>query len=128
MGLRRNYLLVSTALAFAAAIIFSFSALLLAGPISAAAPAVSPLLTTTPSSTPVCGLAWQAVTSPNPGPTVNLRGVGSVSPNDVWAVGDYDTGRQLLTMHWNGTDWSVIPNPNPGGNYANFLYSVSGVA
>ena len=47
---------------------------------------------------------------------------------DVWAVGySTGTGRQTLTLHWNGSAWSVVPSPNggSGGNELSGLAVVS---
>lgn len=46
-----------------------------------------------------------------------LFGVTSLSPTDVWAVGDYvteGTETAALTEHWDGSAWTAIPAPNPG--------------
>ena len=80
--------------------------------------------------TPVCGLAWRVVSSPNGGTDGNfLSKVASVSANDIWAVGSYtDTGRyQTLTFHWDGASWSVISSPN-AGNGDNFLNAVAAIS
>jgi hypothetical protein len=47
-----------------------------------------------------------------------------VSPRNVWAVGDYNTGRAYLTLieHWNGSSWKIVSSPSPGGY--NLLSSV----
>ncbi|HJT57009.1 MAG TPA: hypothetical protein VJ761_10970 [Ktedonobacteraceae bacterium] len=64
------------------------------------------------------GSKWSIVSSPNPGSEFNqLYGVAAISANDVWAVGyDYSgSGNgQALFEHWDGTQWSVVPGPNPG--------------
>jgi hypothetical protein len=41
-----------------------------------------------------------------------LDGIVAISKNDVWAVGS-GTGEtyQALTMHWDGTAWSIVPAP-----------------
>ena len=65
------------------------------------------------------GAGWSIVPSPSPG-TYNgnvLTAVSGVSANDVWAVGWYQSGPTgqeggALTMHWDGTSWTVIPNPS----------------
>lgn len=65
------------------------------------------------------GTSWSIIPSPSPG-TYNgnvLNAVAAVSTNDVWAVGWYQSGPTgqeggALTMHWDGTSWSVIPNPS----------------
>lgn len=72
------------------------------------------------------GSAWTIV--PAPVPTVpsgntfvgtTLNGISARSANDIWAVG-YTQGAQgtnankfTLTMHWNGSTWTVVPSPNP---------------
>jgi len=59
------------------------------------------------------GDQWTAIRSPNmPGDSVNnyLRAVSAVSPNDVWAVGYYDSGSNLVT-HWDGSTWRIVPSP-----------------
>jgi hypothetical protein len=65
------------------------------------------------------GAEWAVVPAPNPGAYQNmLSGVHGLAPDDVWAVGEarqtnggpYDT----LSMHWNGTQWTVVPSPNGG--------------
>jgi hypothetical protein len=56
--------------------------------------------------------------------------VAAISANDVWAVGDqevYPNPKQTLTLHWNGTAWSVVPSPNQASDYAsqNLLVDVA---
>ena len=77
------------------------------------------------------GTSWSVIPSPNPGNISNyLYGVATVSLTDVWAVGaasKYNNNSYYngpLTEHWDGTSWSVIPNPNLGNND----YQLSGVA
>ena len=69
------------------------------------------------------------VPSPSPGTNNNyLKGVAAAGPNNVWAVGYYDTGSgtpyQTLIEHWNGSWWSIVPSPNPG-TYSNYLFGVA---
>ena len=65
------------------------------------------------------GTAWSIVPSPSPGSIAILGGVTtSNAANNVWAVGA-DTpagtsGRQTLTLNWNGTAWNVVASPSPG--------------
>jgi hypothetical protein len=68
------------------------------------------------------GTKWSQVTTPNPGGTASgdvseLRGVRCNSSSDCWAVGDYTTSTAQLgeALHWNGTKWSRVITPNPGG-------------
>jgi hypothetical protein len=78
------------------------------------------------------GSAWSLVAVPDPTPPVNstiasslLTGISANSPTDIWAVGSYTlsgitpTGF-TLTMHYDGTAWTVVPSPNiPGGTTFN---------
>jgi hypothetical protein len=64
-------------------------------------------------------LTWSVVPSPNQGTGRNaLQGVSCASATTCTAVGFYDTsgGRfpRTLIESWNGTGWSVVPNPNRG--------------
>jgi hypothetical protein len=67
------------------------------------------------------GTNWSIVASPNVGPSYNyLWDVVAVSTADVWAVGSYD-GFQTqqsrpLVEHWNGTAWTIVPDPIGGAN------------
>lgn len=72
------------------------------------------------------GTAWTIVPAPVPAvPAGNtfvgttLTGISARSANDIWAVG-YTAGAQgtnsnkfTLTMHWNGSTWTILPSPNP---------------
>src|SRR5205085_2469989 len=75
----------------------------------------------TPTPAPTCEPAWRTVSSPNPGTDDSLYAVSALSSSDVWAVGNnYDGGPVLvrtLIMHWDGTQWSVVPSPNPGSSH-----------
>ncbi|HMD89019.1 MAG TPA: hypothetical protein VKF38_07640 [Anaerolineaceae bacterium] len=71
------------------------------------------------------GSSWSIISSPSPG-TYNgndLYAVAAVSTNDVWAVGWYQSGQTgqiggALTLHWDGTSWTVVPNPGTTTLYA----------
>ncbi len=46
-----------------------------------------------------------------------LGGVSATSPTDAWAVGVQcpTCGNPgTMTLHWNGTHWSMVPSPDPG--------------
>lgn len=78
------------------------------------------------------GSYWAIVPSPPEsfGDDFLLTAVDAVSPNDVWAVGYEDRGigsSRTLIEHWNGTQWSIVPSPNPGAYYGS-LYGVAAVA
>ncbi|MDQ1520822.1 MAG: hypothetical protein QOI55_1895 [Actinomycetota bacterium] len=67
------------------------------------------------------GSRWTVVPSPNANKLNFLRGVATVSANNVWAVGDsvkdpFDGASVYRTLieHWNGTSWTVVPSPNIG--------------
>jgi hypothetical protein len=73
------------------------------------------------------GSSWSVVSSPSPGEEQNiLYGVTALSDQDVWAVGGEQDGAGLwhtLTMHWDGSLWSVVPSMDPGVS-GNQLYAV----
>lgn len=81
------------------------------------------------------GSSWTRVSSPNPAGvgnrTVNeLHSVAAISPTDAWAVGQYQhcvcrsTSKTML-LHWNGSAWTRVHSPNPGGpSNLNDLYGV----
>ena len=68
------------------------------------------------------GTSWSVVPSPNrelSGSSSVLQGVVAVSANDIWAFGWEDTEQEgadlinTLLLHWDGTNWSLAPCPNP---------------
>ncbi len=79
------------------------------------------------------GSPWQTVPSATlPADTyATIYGVTMITPNDVWTVGQVSdaVGQRTLAEHWNGTKWSVVPTPNPGGQtggyYLNAVAAVS---
>ena len=52
-------------------------------------------------------------------PAVDMfEGIAGVAPNDLWAVGTSSPAgkpEETLVEHWNGTAWSIVSSPNPGG-------------
>ncbi len=55
-----------------------------------------------------------------------LAGVSCPSPTSCFAVGNYTDGREkTLVEHWNGTSWTRMTSPNPGGHSAAGLVGVS---
>jgi hypothetical protein len=81
------------------------------------------------------GSTWSTVPSPNLGTGNNtLAAVVARAASDVWAVGYDDdlTGaipvRKTLTLHWNGSSWTVVPSPNVGAgdNMLSDVASTSG--
>ena len=64
------------------------------------------------------GNTWNIVPSPNPPNDTQseLHAISGVSSNDVWAVGASHNGSfpsRTLIEHWNGTEWTIVPSPNP---------------
>jgi hypothetical protein len=81
------------------------------------------------------GTSWANVSVPPvPGASQSrLLGVDAAGPNDVWAVGYaiVNDGYKTLTMHWNGSVWSVASSPNlviPGSEVINALNDVTVVS
>jgi hypothetical protein len=80
------------------------------------------------------GTAWSQQASPNPagfsGGSV-LAGVAATSSSNAWAVGASShsfTNSRTLIAHRDGTAWTQVPSPNPGGTGSssqNVLYSVT---
>jgi hypothetical protein len=67
------------------------------------------------------GTRWSIVPSPSPGRQSgnDLYGIAVASSNDIWAVGDAFSGANsqfggALTLHWNGSQWSIVKNPARG--------------
>jgi hypothetical protein len=80
------------------------------------------------------GTAWSIVPSPDPaaGTYIFLNGVAAVSTNDIWAVGTYldtvSTHHRVLTEHWDGVSWTIVPGSNPVNASDYRLNAVSAVA
>ncbi len=77
------------------------------------------------------GSSWTSVVSPNVAGSGNyLSGVTAIAAADIWAVGSTlveATGYSSLTMHYNGSQWSIVPSPNPsaGNNSLAAVVAVS---
>src|SRR6266568_2801869 len=83
------------------------------------------------------GTAWKHVSSPNPGgrdSTDFLAGIAATSSTSIWAVGWYSDctcdipPRNTLVLHWNGTAWTHVSSPSPGGSNGNLLSGVAGLS
>ena len=76
------------------------------------------------------GTSWTRVPSPSPGPDASLWGVSATSADDAWAVGSVAYGSdgytKTLIAHWDGTSWTRVFSPSPGGN--DRLFAVSAVS
>lgn len=73
------------------------------------------------------GSQWSIVPSPNSGSNDFLSSIAAISATDIWAVGsnsidDGDTFQPLIE-HWDGSQWTIISNPDP-----NYMEQLSGVA
>jgi len=77
------------------------------------------------------GSKWSIVPSPNPSPTTTsaLYSVSCASPSACVAVGTDNVGGagHTLIESWNGTVWTIVPNPSPATGQ-NLLKGVSCVA
>lgn len=91
--------------------------------------AVAPLLAVTASLT----LAGHAQADPAANAPADqfaeLTGVATLSVTNAWAVGDDDAGSQTSTLvqHWDGSTWTQVASPSPGGPYGSELKGVSAV-
>jgi hypothetical protein len=57
----------------------------------------------------------------------NLNGVSASGPDDVWAVGNDASipNYRTLIMHFDGSTWTRVPSPSPGGKRGSGLGEVS---
>lgn len=76
------------------------------------------------------GSHWTSVASPNiANRSHRLEDVEMIAADDVWAVGSSrDIGGlyRTLILHWNGSNWTIVPSPNLPGE--NSLTGVSGTS
>ncbi len=78
------------------------------------------------------GTTWTHVKTPDVGSEGNqLYGVAALPDGTAWATGIYvqgsgHTGR-ALTMHWNGSKWTIVPAANPGSG-DDMLFSAAAVS
>ena len=78
------------------------------------------------------GSSWSVVVSPNlaePVPYGVLQTVACASASDCWALGygsNAVTGSaDPLTLHWDGTLWSLVATTNPNPNASQFIQQVT---
>ena len=59
-----------------------------------------------------------------------LESVDALSSGDAWAVGRIGTGSEFdtLILHWDGSAWTQVPSPSPGGALGSYLYGVSALS
>ncbi len=78
------------------------------------------LAPSTGSLAATCALSWRVVPSPATD-GAELFAVAAAAPDDAWAVGGpskwvWVTPRPTaLTEHWDGAQWTVVPNPQVAG-------------
>ncbi len=99
---------------------------------TATATATPTTATATPTATAtaiaICTPTWRIEPNPGPNNSAELRGLAAVAANDVWAVGNYQSGGyQPLVEHWNGAAWSLVafPTPAPGTSWLNAVAAVA---
>jgi hypothetical protein len=77
------------------------------------------------------GSQWSIANNPQPGSQRDmLFGASALSAADVWVVGDQEGANgkfETLAEHWDGSNWTVIPTPDPGTS-GNHLYAVHAVS
>jgi len=71
-------------------------------------------------------VAFQIVPTPNVGPSNRLKGIKTISPTEVWAVGEHGPPtyccfpKEAVSLRWNGLQWVSVPLPPPFGPPAGF--------
>lgn len=68
------------------------------------------------------GSNWTHVPGPTPGFYQRLWDVHAFASDDVWTVGSYQEGNQILPLmlHWDGSSWTQFASPAGGGSLAAF--------
>jgi hypothetical protein len=59
-----------------------------------------------------------------------LTGIESLSAHNIWAIGIFEdtyVPNPTLIEHWNGSNWSAVPSPNPG-TYDNILDGIEALS
>jgi hypothetical protein len=72
------------------------------------------------------GSGWRNHAVPSPGGTAvnhvsQLFAVRCLTARSCWAVGEYQNGNGAIfsqALRWNGTKWSVVATPQPGGHHS----------
>jgi hypothetical protein len=79
------------------------------------------------------GTQWSVVPGNAPTSFVQLNGVAALAANDVWAVGEIDTGQPTLGTyrplleHWNGTAWQATAGAIPSGATRGSLAAIAAI-
>src|SRR4051812_5398737 len=85
-------------------------------------PSIAAAMMAAPSSSTLASSGWQIVPSVHPSGVAGsewLSDVAMSSATKAWAVGGwYDSARAEhdLLARWNGTAWTTVGIPNPGGS------------
>lgn len=79
------------------------------------------------------GRTWTRVPTANSGAASFPNFLNSVylaSPTSGWAVGEFNDGIRLRSMieRWDGSRWSTVPTPDPGGKTTFELFSIGATA
>ena len=83
------------------------------------------------------GRKWSVVSTPEPGGAAAnaesvLESVHCTSASNCWAAGAYGNIIPLLllneALHWNGTSWSLVTIPSPGGTATDDFSYLAGLA
>jgi|HubBroStandDraft_6_1064221.scaffolds.fasta_scaffold994436_2 hypothetical protein len=57
-----------------------------------------------------------------------ITGLAAASDGSAWAVGDTFSRTSTtspLTLHWNGTAWTLVPDPSPAGSFLDGVAAAS---
>jgi len=78
------------------------------------------------------GTSWSIVSSPAfTSVSISNGAISADSATDVWAIGflaTSSTTSENVSLHWNGTSWTVVPSPNPNPQGNNGLGAVAAVS
>jgi hypothetical protein len=83
------------------------------------------------------GTKWSKVSTPDPGGTTGndtsvLKSVRCTSAGNCWAAGSYSAASPGTfvneALHWNGTSWSLISTPDPGGTATGDFSHLAGLS
>ena len=78
------------------------------------------------------GMEWSIVPAAvAPGSSAFLYGIAAIAADDIWAVGYIQGGfsaQQPLTMHWDGTSWSLVLSPSTSPANRDILWAVSALS
>lgn len=78
------------------------------------------------------GQQWQIIVTPSQSADEQFNSITALAPDNIWAAG-YSRGSdqqpvQPLVEHWNGSQWSIVPSPNPAGTSPSVLTGISAVS